>query len=458
MTDRKTQKRMLSKFIQVFLTTFALLMIVIAIGTVIFVVVSERSISTPRRDSEFKGNTEYPSDTVVDGEIVDNPFNDKKITTFAVFGVDKENYRTDVNMLVIFNHETADIDIISIPRDTRVMIPDDIFEQIQSRRNDVSQIVKINEVPAYVVEGRNEASVAVLEKSLGIDIDYYINLKLDVFRYIVDTIGEINFEVPFDMTYQDPAQDLFINLKAGQQQLNGAQAEQLIRFRAGYSDGDLGRIEMQHEFMKAFINELLTLKNRLNMLNIVGGILLRVETNFEEAVEYLIYLDEIDPDNFRMHTLPGHSEESSRSYFIYDYDATKDLLNDIVNDPYILEQEQAAESENAIEPEPVVDIEPEEIKDVSSLTMQVLNSTDIKGVAGAATGLLESNGYRMIEADNYGEDTLSMTRITVPYVEAYDELSQYFVETEMILRESIINEEPQVIIVLGQKDADKLKE
>ena len=44
MANKREQKRMLSKFIQVFLTTFALLMIVIAIGTVIYVVVSEKSI------------------------------------------------------------------------------------------------------------------------------------------------------------------------------------------------------------------------------------------------------------------------------------------------------------------------------------------------------------------------------------------------------------------------------
>ncbi len=61
--------------------------------------------------------------------------NSKKITTVALFGVDKDGYRTDVNMLVFFHHETAEIDIVSIPRDTKVRIPDDIFAEINLTRS-----------------------------------------------------------------------------------------------------------------------------------------------------------------------------------------------------------------------------------------------------------------------------------------------------------------------------------
>lgn len=454
MVDRKNQKRMLGKFVQVFLTTFALLMIVIAIGTVVYVVVAQKKINTPLGTPNFS-DTVYGDDTVVDGEIVESALNDKKITTFAVFGVDKDNYRTDVNMLVFFNHETAEVDIISIPRDTRVKIPDELYAEIAARRSDVSQIVKINEVPAYIIDDRNEASVAVLEKSLGVDIDYYVKMDLDVFKKIVDTIGEITVTIPFDMEYSDPNQDLYISLKAGEQQINGAQAEQLVRFRSGYGNGDIGRIEMQHNFMKAFVKQLLTTKNRLNMLNIVGDVLLRVETNFEEAVDYLVFLDDIDPEKFEMHMLPGNADDSSRSYYIYDYDATKLLMNDIVNDPYLL-----AENEGEVlaeDLEPVLDIQPEVIVDVDSMTMQVLNGTNISKIAGIATTMLEDEGYTLLLADNYEGDSVDRTMIMVPYEEAYEALKGYFLNPEMVLKESMVDEEAQIVIVLGTDDGEKLR-
>ncbi len=456
MADRKQQKRMLSKFIQVFLTTFALLMIVIAIGTIIYVVVAQKSINQELGTPDFSNTATVGSGSSdVDGDSLD----DKKMTVFAIFGVDEDLYRTDVTMMVFFNHETGKIDVLSIPRDTKVKIPDELYEQIQARRSDVDQYVKINSVPAYVIDDRNEASVAVMEKSFGVDIDYYVKMDLDVFKYIVDTIGEITVTIPFDMEYSDPEQELFINLKAGEQLINGAHAEQLIRFRSGYSNGDLGRIEMQHEFMKAFMKQLLTMKNRVNMLNIVSGILMRVETNFETAVDYLVYMEDIDPENIEMHTLPQESGTEGRADFIYDYDATKVLLDEIMNEPYesvTTDSTDNTETEVVVT-EPVVDIIPEEIIDVKGMDMQVLNGTDIGGIAGKMTAVLEELGYQLMDADNYADKPVERTMIIVPKEEVFDELKVHFEDPEMVLRPSMSGQSPEVQIVLGMDDGENLQ-
>lgn len=464
MADKKNQRRMLSKFIQVFLTTFALLMIVIAIGTVVFVVVKQREINTPMADLDFFGNTSYEEEHNVDGVTMTGPLQDKKMTTFAIFGVDagsgngNRGYRTDVNMLVFFNHETAAVDVVSVPRDTMVKIPDEIYETIKARRSDVNQVVKINEVPAYIIDDRNAASVAVLEKSLGVDIDYFVNMDLDVFRKIVDIIGGVDFNVPFDMYYEDPYQDLFINLSAGQQTLNGAQAEQLIRFRAGYDNGDVGRIEMQHEFMEAFVDQLLTTRNRLNMVNIVGESIKYVQTDFEQAVDYLIFLDELNPESFSMHTLPRSSEDTGGNYYIYDYDATKLLLNEIINDPYRAEAAEGGEvAVPEAETETKVDVTPEEIINVKAYTVQVLNGTNISGIAGKTTTMLADQGFTMLEADNYSEKGLEATRIMVPHEEIYEAISEFFTNSEMVLNETLEDEEAQVVVVLGTVDGEIIK-
>ena len=76
---------------------------------------------------------------------------------------------------------------------------------------------------------------------------------------LVDTIGGVKFYVPRDMKYDDPSQDLHIDLKQGMQTINGEKAEQLLRFRKGnhgetYSEedggsNDLGRMNTQRNFM-----------------------------------------------------------------------------------------------------------------------------------------------------------------------------------------------------------------
>lgn len=453
LANKKYKKQLLNKFIQVFLTTFALLMIVIGIITIASVLISQKTLANKTDTSNFS-DTDYNPDVIVDGEVVSNFFGDKKMTTVAVFGVDEDGFRTDVTMLVFFNHETAKIDILSIPRDTQVKIPDEIYETIKARRSDVSQIVKINEVPAYV-EDRNETSVAVLEKSLGVDIDYYVKIDLSLFRFIVDEIGDVEVEIPFDMDYEDAAQGLYIHLEEGVQLINGVKAEWLIRYRSGYATGDIGRIEMQHNFMKAFIKQLLNTKNRLNMVNIMRNVLTKADTNFENAVDYLgLYLDKIDIDNFEMHMLPGEVDNSSRSYFIYDYDATKELLNSIINTPVVeAEIEGEVEPEAEVEPEVVIDVVPEVIVDVKNLTISVQNGTRSAGLAGSVLENLKDKGYNTIEAINYEDKPVETTKLLVPAIEVFDELQVYFTDPEMVLAPSMMDDDIQIIIVLGTKDA-----
>ena len=440
-SKKKQKKQLVNKFIQIFLSTFALLMAVVGIGTVIYVVVMGNSIGGMLDLSKYN-LTEYGAANAADPDGEDI-FGDKKLTTFAVFGVDEDSYRTDVTMVVFFHHESGKVDIVSVPRDTKVKIPDDMYSKIKERRSDVNQVVKINGIPAYVTEDRNEASVKVLESNLGIPIDYYVNVKLDVFRYIVDTIGEIKIDIPVDMKYSDPLQDLNINLKKGEQYINGAQAEQLVRFRSGYASGDVGRVEMQQVFMKAFVEQLLNTKNRLNMVNVVGAVLVKVDTNFENAVDYLIFLDRIKPENFVMHMLPRDPDDKGGSYYIYDYDATKELLDKIINEPFL-----ASES---IE-EAVIEVSPEEIVDIKSLTISVQNGTNIKGLAGKTRDKLKEQGYNPIEAIDYEKKPVEKTKIYVPIPEAYEELKAQFKDSEMVIQPELMDQTHQIIIVLGNTE------
>ena len=90
-------------------------------------------------------------------------------------------------------------------------------------------------------------------------------VQWDAVGEMVEALGGVYFDVPFDMDYDDPTpgQDLHIHLKEGYQKLNGEEAMGLIRWRHNndfsvqYPNGDLGRIQTQQAFLKAVAAECL---------------------------------------------------------------------------------------------------------------------------------------------------------------------------------------------------------
>ena len=90
---------------------------------------------------------------------------------------------------------------------------------------------------------------------IGFQPDGYVLVDLSAFEQLVDTMGGVTFNVPVDMHYSDPSQNLTIDLSAGEQHLNGEQAMQVVRFRSGYANADIGRTEVQRAVLKAAMKQ-----------------------------------------------------------------------------------------------------------------------------------------------------------------------------------------------------------
>ena len=93
---------------------------------------------------------------------------------------------------------------------------------------------------------------------LGFELDGYVLVNLKAFRETVELVGGVEFDVPQDMDYTDPAQGLEIHLRAGRQLLGGEQAMQLVRYRKGYAMQDIRRTEVQQEFLQALARRCLS--------------------------------------------------------------------------------------------------------------------------------------------------------------------------------------------------------
>lgn len=162
---------------------------------------------------------------------------------------------TDTMLLASYDVTNQKATVMSIPRDTMVNIPYDIK--------------RINAV--YNYNGGGEKGIQALYKEIaqlvGFEPDYQVIVEWDAVGKIVDAMGGVWFDVPRNMNYDDPWQDLSIHQTKGYRLLSGDDAMQVLRYRHdndmryGYPDGDLGRIKTQQALLKAMVEQLLKLEN-----------------------------------------------------------------------------------------------------------------------------------------------------------------------------------------------------
>ena len=241
-----------------------------------------------------------------------------------LMGLDESEKRADGIMLVNFHPESGKVNILSITRDTMV-------------KSDSGRIYKIN---ALIGLGGEAEIIEKVEKLTTMPVHYYLTVNFKGFREIIDLLGGVEIDVPFDMKYDDPYQNLHISLNKGRQILDGEKAEQYLRYRKGnktgegYEDGDLGRIKAQQQFLKEFIKQKLKLKYLFKADDIFFVIKDNVTTNIEigDVNYYFDCIKKIDVNKVDFYTLPGHPEYiDNQYYYIYDEEKTKEMINNNFN-------------------------------------------------------------------------------------------------------------------------------
>ena len=147
----------------------------------------------------------------------------------------------------------------------------------------------------------------LLYRCYGFSADFYAQVNLDGFVDIVDAIGGVDVYVQNDMNYDDPYQDLHIHIKAGNQHLNGKDAEGFIRFRYGYAGADIARIDAQKIFMTAFIKKLMSIEGVSKLNDLVKEINANLNTNvsLSDALYFATNALDLDLSKVVMLTMPG---------------------------------------------------------------------------------------------------------------------------------------------------------
>ncbi|MBC7765364.1 MAG: LCP family protein [Hyphomonadaceae bacterium] len=246
----------------------------------------------------------------VDSAEVDKPL--KQRYNILVMGTDESDLRTDVMFIASFNTEQNTLKILSIPRDTRVQI---------NGRN-----AKVNEAHAI---GKQDLAIKTVKAITGMPIHYYISMNFKGFVNIVDTLGGVDFDVPMNMHYEDPEQNLFIHLNKGMQHLNGKKSEMFVRFRYGYAEGDIGRVKAQQAFLKALVDQKCKPEYLLRAAPLFDSFSKNARTNIKmtDIMQFIPMFKLFGTDSMQAYSLPGESKTMDNlSYFVYDKKQTVALI------------------------------------------------------------------------------------------------------------------------------------
>ena len=266
---------------------------------------------------------------------------------------DLDSELTDTIMVASYNPNTQKANLLSIPRDS------------YTGKNTAKATASLKINALYNIEKTPEKTLKAVNEITGLDIKYYVIVKTEALIQLVDAIGGVEFNVPIDMKYDDPTQDLHIDLKAGTQKLDGEKAEQVLRFRhsnpdkitgqmstypSEYGNDDFGRMRTQRDFISALLKQTLKPGNIFKLGEILEIAHKNVETNLELSYikDYIPYAVEFNTDNLQTATLPGTTPDMKDTNNVSIFVINKKLSTELIQSMFYGDSTEEESEDNTI--------------------------------------------------------------------------------------------------------------
>lgn len=254
-------------------------------------------------------------------------FRDRNRINVMIMGINQN--LADTIMVASFDYDAKHVDLISIPRDT--------YYYRKGYHNPGS--LKINAI-YQDTEKPLETAVVVSEILLGMPLHCYAIVDYEGIEKIVDEMGGVPMYIPFHMKYTDITDKppLYINIPEGQQVLDGEHAVQFLRYRKGYTEGDIGRIKAQQQFMKSAFKQMLG----FDLLKITKVIRNNVESDItlEMAMKVATKAIGMDSESIETYVMPNTLQDVAPYYVYPDSEGIADMIKTI----YSIKPEEPANS------------------------------------------------------------------------------------------------------------------
>ena len=287
---------------------------------------------------------------------------------------------SDSMLLLRFDPEKEKLTVLSIPRDTRVYLKGYGIRKINS---------------ANYISGPALSTQAVSDLLEGVSIDRYVRINVQGVEKLIDALGGVNLYVPKDMKYTDHSQHLYIDLKEGEQHLDGNKAMQFLRFRYDRY-GDIGRVQRQQMFFRALQEQALKPRTVMRLPKILSILESHIDTNLsvEELLALGNFASQTDRSDVQMLMVPGDYNGNGKngiSYWLPSYRRIREMMAEHFN---------VGESHSEWE-----------VPDPAKVRIAIQDSTgDSEAVQTVVTRLQEA-GYRRIYLGDRWNEPLDLTRI-----------------------------------------------
>ena len=255
------------------------------------------------------------------------------VYTFLLAGRDVASGSTDTMLLLSYDTKAKTIFGLNLPRDTMMNVSTG-----SKRLNAVYAYNKGTEKDKQVERGMAALKEAVADLT-GIMPDFYVLVEWEAIGELVNAVGGVEFEVPFNMDYDDPYQDppLHIHQTAGLRTLTGDDAMQVIRWRknndgSGGAGGDIARLAIQQDFLKAVVKKCLQPSIVLKFGSLVEIFKKNVETdltvgNILAFAEQAIGMDPATGVTFATAPLADSFRYNRAALVTLDVDGLLDIVN-----------------------------------------------------------------------------------------------------------------------------------
>lgn len=256
---------------------------------------------------EVDDKRDFTNDQIIEGQF-----------TVLCLGFDESRSNSDVIMLFHFDIVNDKINILQIPRDS--FVPD----YTSSENGKINSVYTLGDESLIPIQ----RTVDAVRDTFGIPIDRYITTGCDDIVDMVDLIGGIPIDLPEDVFY---SYDKI--LYAGEQVLNGEQAELFVRARKGYMEGDIGRVKAQRIFLAAAMEKALdmgTVELTKFLTEVYNKGYIGTDLTLQEMSILSDFGSKMDLDDVTVHMVPGEAVDDYNGYSVWSIhkDATVDLLNE----------------------------------------------------------------------------------------------------------------------------------
>lgn len=266
--------------------------------------------------------------------------------------------RTDTMILLNIDPKTKTVNAISIPRDSKVYLPNGMGIQ------------KIN--AAHAIGGIG-MTIKTVEDTLGVKIDRYIMFHDEGVRAIVKALDGVDIYVEKNMKYDDYAGKLHINFTKGKHHLTDKDVVEYLRFRHD-AMGDIGRTQRQQWFLRGLLADLQKPETITKIPQIISVANKYVKTDMTpyEMTQYAALAKQFDMDNIEIAMLPGApNKHGYTSYWILDPEKTQEVVDRLIYREKLEGRKEA-------------------------YTASIMSSSDKKEEAAELKKALEANGIRVL--------------------------------------------------------------